>query len=226
MRIIITEEQKKKLFTPKGLSNNENNRFIQWNKEQPIKDGKPINQYDIDGNKQGYWEHFYDNGKRDYNANFKNGQYHGYCEFYHPNGKLQSKGSYINGKFNGVWNDFDNKGRLWNKVTYKNGKRIKELPITESKKKLFTPKNLDSRYKEWNEEQSIIDGVRINQYDLDGNKQGYWETPYDKFPGKKLIQKGNYVNDKKEGEWVISYPNGKIYLFSRFKNGERLFGGA
>ena len=44
MKIVITENHKKKLFAPIGLSG-EDSRWLKWNKEQPIKNGKPINQY-------------------------------------------------------------------------------------------------------------------------------------------------------------------------------------
>jgi hypothetical protein len=44
-------------------------------------------------------------------------------------------------------------------------------------KKLFIPRKLsddDSRYSDWNGVQPLIDGVRINQYDMEGRKQGIW----------------------------------------------------
>ena len=78
MKIIITEEQKKKLFIPRDLSG-ENSRWNIWNKEQPIKDGIRINQYTHDGIKTGYWEYYY------------------------LKGQLDSKGNYINGKKDGYW---------------------------------------------------------------------------------------------------------------------------
>jgi len=57
MKIIITEEQKKKLFIPRRLSG-EDSRWVQWNKYQPIVDGVQINQYTHDGKKEGYWEEY------------------------------------------------------------------------------------------------------------------------------------------------------------------------
>jgi antitoxin component YwqK of YwqJK toxin-antitoxin module len=82
--IVEDEEQKKKLFIPRRLSG-ENSRFIQWNNDQPIKDGERINQYTHDGKKEGYWESYYSNGQ------------------------LDSKGSYINGESDGNWEKyFDN----------------------------------------------------------------------------------------------------------------------
>ena len=55
MRILITEDQKNKLFIPRKLSPDDN-RYSEWNNSQPIIDGKRINQYDSEGRKQGIWE--------------------------------------------------------------------------------------------------------------------------------------------------------------------------
>jgi hypothetical protein len=68
-------------------------------------------------------------------------------------------------------------------------------------RKLFIPRRIDERIIEWNEMQPImnIDGeeVRINQWDLDGKKQGYWEAfniePF-------IVEEGYYINDVKRLE--------------------------
>ena len=58
MKIIITEEQKKKLFIPRKLSG-EDNRYSEWNKNQkPITINShtfKLNQYDQNGNQIGLW---------------------------------------------------------------------------------------------------------------------------------------------------------------------------
>jgi antitoxin component YwqK of YwqJK toxin-antitoxin module len=105
---------------------------------------------------------------------------------------------------------------------------MKIIITEEQKKKLFIPRKLsgnDSRYTEWNNKQPMVDGVQINQYDSDGNKQGFWDQPYNfTINEKKLTSKGNYTNGKKDGIWIISYPNGNIYLTSKFKDGKRQYG--
>ena len=185
MRIIITEEQKKKLFIPRKLSG-EGSRWGQWNKEQPIKDGNPINQYDNEGIKQGYWETYWENGEIEskgnyvnniqdgywedywsngglyYKGSFKNGRVDGPWEYYNRNGNISSKYNYSNGKKNGVNIDYDENGEILLKGIYKNDQLDEELPITESeepKKKLFIPRKLsgeDNRYSKWNEQQPTI----------------------------------------------------------------------
>jgi antitoxin component YwqK of YwqJK toxin-antitoxin module len=200
MKIIITEEQKNKLFIPRKLFDDDS-RYSDWNNKQPMMGNKRINQYDMEGRKQGYWIEYFDYGK------------------------LQSKGSYKNGLRDGDW-FFYYRGKFWDKDRYKNGEVVKDSSITESKK-LFIPRKLDgedSRWSDWNKTQPIKDGVRINQYDNEGIKQGYWERPYDNYlPEKKLTIKGVFNNGVRDGWWSITYPNGKVYLKSFFKDGKAIY---
>jgi hypothetical protein len=86
MRIIITEEQKKKLFIPRKIEG-EGSRWEQWNKEQPIVDGIRVNQYDSDGREQGIWVFYWDNGIIKLKGSYKNGLKHGIWQYYFSNGK-------------------------------------------------------------------------------------------------------------------------------------------
>jgi hypothetical protein len=183
MKIIITEEQKKKLFIPRKLSSDDS-RYTELNNNQPIIDGKRINQYDSEGRRQGYWE-YYQDGKLYSKGNYINGEREGYWETYHSNDQLYSKGKYKKGNQEGMWEYYWSNGNLWEKSSFidgkldgvaeyynlngslnrrelfKNGKYNGELPLTESedKKKLFIPRKLsgeDNRYTEWNTQQPTI----------------------------------------------------------------------
>ena len=187
MKIIITEEQKKKLFIPiteseqskKGKLfiprrlSGENSRFIQWNKEQPIVDGKHINQYTHDGKKIGIWERYHKNGQLWSKGLFKDDKKEGIWEYYHYDGQLSSKGLYKDGKYDGIWESYYSNGQLESKGLYeddlKNGiweeynirgnlvfkglyrddELIKMMSLTESeqskKGKLFIPRRIDQR---------------------------------------------------------------------------------
>jgi antitoxin component YwqK of YwqJK toxin-antitoxin module len=157
MKLIITEEQNKKLFIPRKLSKNDS-RYTEYNNAQPMVDGVRINQYDIDGNKTGMWESYWDNGDLESKGSYKNGKEEGYWETYHYNGQLESKGNYMDGVRDGYWEIYFDNGNLWYKGGYrdglkdgiwesywvdgklhynrifKNGKLIKESPMTENKK--------------------------------------------------------------------------------------------
>lgn len=63
----------------------------------------------------------------------------------------------------------------------------------------------------------------INRKGEDGRKQGYWiitgsmkATPG--FKADQKIEEGKYVDDKKNGEWISYYLNGKIKSKIEFKN--------
>jgi len=216
----MSDTKKKKLFTPIGLSG-EKSRWIQWNKDQPIKDGIRINQYTHDGKKTGYWESYWANDKLESKGSYINDKKDGYWEWYWMNGNLWSKGSYINDKQYGLWEGYNKQsGELEYRYIWKNGKLVEKLPIAEAetpKKKLFRPIGLsgeDSRYDKWNKEQPIKDGVRINQYTNDGKKEGYWEE----YRNGYLYSKGLYINDKKEGNWENYYENGGLATKVPYKN--------
>jgi len=222
MKIIITEEQKKKLFIPRRLSG-EDSRWVQWNKDQPIVDGVQINQYTHDGLKTGMWEeHYDDDGNLWARGSYVDGMRDGNWEYYYDdgNGELRSVGSYKNDMKSGVWEYYGKDGKLQVKTLYSNGNLIKKIPLTESetpKKKLFVPRRLsgeNSRYAQWNEDQPIVDGIQINQYDMEGNKQGYWEE----YDGDNM-EKGNYVDGKEEGLWETYYSNGNLMYKGPYKNG-------
>ena len=236
----ITES--KKLFIPRKLSDNDS-RYTELNNNQPIVDGKRINQYDSEGRRQGYWE-YYQDGKLYSKGNYINGEREGYWETYHSNGQLEGKGNYVNNKKDGMWEYYWSNGNLWEKSSFidgkldgvaeyynlngslnrrelfKNGKLAKDIPLTESKK-LFIPRKLsqdDSRYSEWNNNQPVIDGIKINQYDPEGRKQGMWMTY---FRDGRLNSKGTYKDNEKDGLWEEYWgSSGKLMVKGYYINGK------
>jgi antitoxin component YwqK of YwqJK toxin-antitoxin module len=90
------------------------------------------------------------------------------------------------------------------------------IKITEN---LFKPRNLsgeNNRYNKWNSEQPIVNGKHINQYDSEGNKDGYWEEIVLIFK-----HKGNYVNGRKNGVWKSYWPDGDIKDKIEYENGQK-----
>lgn len=55
-----------------------------------------------------------------------------------------------------------------------------------------------------------------NQYDIKGNKQGYWE--YYQHYGL-MISCGNYNNGIKDGEWKSFWQSGGVQEIATFKAG-------
>ena len=52
------------------------------------------NRFNINGNRDGYWEVYYSNGNLWYKGWYKNGKREGYWEEYYPDGILWFKGFY------------------------------------------------------------------------------------------------------------------------------------
>jgi len=248
MKIIITEEQKKKLFIPRRISG-ENSKWMDWNKEQPIKNGEPINQYTHDGKKEGYWEdywkdnkiqskglyvnykqegiwrYYYLNGRLHYMGSFINGMEDGLWVYYDENGQLESKGTFINGEMDGVWGDYYD-GKLDLKALYKNGE-IVELPTNKNinetetpKKKLFIPRRLEGENSKWLE----WNKEQIEKYGRPINQYTHdglrTGVWEDYWPSGQLASKGPYKDDKAEGIWEFYYDNGEIRAKGLFKDGK------
>ena len=47
----------------------------------------------------------------------------------------------------------------------------------------------------------------MNGLNNKGERHGYWEKHY---TNGKLFHKGNYVNDKEDGDWELYRPNGNL----------------
>lgn len=59
---------------------------------------------------------------------------------------------------------------------------------------------------------------RINQYDTNGNKHGYWEEMLDSTT--TLHSKGNYIHGYRDGNWeVYYYDSDAIWYRGKFSNG-------
>ena len=196
----MSDINKKKLFIPRKLSG-ENSRWSDWNNSQPIKDGVRINQYDMEGKKQGYWEENWENtDKLNSKGNYIDDVKEGLWVFYHSDGSIWYEEEFKNGDQSKMIIYYYEGDELESKQLYVKGKYVKDIPLTESKK-IFIPRKLsgeNSRWSDWNKEQPIVDGVQINQYTHDGKKEGYWEEEDE---NNFFRENGYYKNGKKDGVW-------------------------
>jgi antitoxin component YwqK of YwqJK toxin-antitoxin module len=74
------------------------------------------------GEQEGPWLSYYENGQLSTKGAFKNGEQEGPWLSYYENGQLYSKGAFKNGKWEGPWLDYWENGQLMNKGAFKNGK--------------------------------------------------------------------------------------------------------
>ena len=73
------------------------------------------------GQKEGAWQSFYEDGELMVMRSFKDGKKDGLEESYWKNGQLQSKGNYRNGEYDGLWIYYSSKGHLESIEKYKDG---------------------------------------------------------------------------------------------------------
>jgi antitoxin component YwqK of YwqJK toxin-antitoxin module len=92
-----------------------------------------INLFNAKGEKHGYWEDYWDDGKLMYKGNYVAGKLHGLWERYYSNGKLMYKGDYVAGNKHGYWEIYWTNGDLTHKCFYDQGKEVDYNPdeVTE-----------------------------------------------------------------------------------------------
>ena len=80
------------------------------------------------GQREGAWVHYYENGQLEYKGNFKNGKAEGAWVRYWGNGQLFYKGNFKNGKYHGSWVAFNEDGSAFKSWTgtYKDGEYISD----------------------------------------------------------------------------------------------------
>ena len=167
----------------------------------------------VNGKREGIWEEYYSNGNIGSKGLYRDGKREGIWEEYWHNGNIKSKRLYKDDKEDGLWEYYHPNGNIWSKVLFKDGEFIKKLPLNESeqpKKKLFIPRRQsgeNSKWNQWNKEQPVKDGIRINQYTHDGIKTGIWEEYYS---NGNIGSKGSYKDGEEDGLWEWYHENGNI----------------
>ena len=80
--------------------------------------------YNVDknGNKQGLYERYHENGQLDIKCTYKDGRKEGVYEEYHENGRLKEKSFYKNERKEGLFEEYYENGILKKRCTYKAGK--------------------------------------------------------------------------------------------------------
>ena len=226
---------KKKLFIPRKIDE----RKKEWNEMQPIIDGEPINQYDLfSGEPTGRW------GEGDIDGGDTIDLFATYWDvfsddYWSSESKSYNKEYIFNDLKERISNNFIHDmsedaplGHMYFDLTIPFNSqevmdRFEEIyeesgfnKTLDEGKKLFIPRRIsgeDSRWVEWNKEQPEIDGVKINQYDINtGEREGIWFE----YLGGKIVSKKEYKNGEEEGIYQVFYENGQIQYDGQTKNNE------
>lgn len=185
--------------------------------------------YMKDGQPDGYWKNFYQNGIIKSEGNRKNFLLDSTWKFYDDSARLLVSINYKNGKKNGI------------KTTYRQGEVIEENFFNDVKEgfshyyhangkirisinflngleqgssvEYDTSGNIISFFKYKNG--ILVDRECINRSDSKGYKQGKWKYFYDNLVVK---EEGNYKNDKKNGYFKSYDKDGNLLSVKKYIN--------
>lgn len=204
-------------------------------------DGKPSCDMSYkSGKKDGLFKGFYKNGNVSFEINYVNDKRQGVASDYYENGKLSETETFIDDTLNGlskryyesgtlkeqkykkgdvrdsIYLFYYEDGTLWEHIIYKNGSPYNVIAYNS-----VDGKPLDCC--------TIKDGTGIMRFfDKEGRMTD--ETTYlnSKRNGRskdidkgKILEEGNYVDDKKDGIWIDNYSSGELYSKMNYINDEK-----
>ncbi len=168
----------------------------------------------VDGELQGSYKKFYANGNAMEVGQSLDGYFNGPWKTFYDDGTIQSEFTYAKGKLDGKYTYYDTDGKLYYEYVYRKGEIIaykfysKDGAIRKEAKKKG-----GEFYYEGHASNGNITSEGL--YDISGGKKGVW-----KFYTSNgvLREKGNYDDNKAEGEYVTYYMNGEKKSVSNYKN--------
>jgi antitoxin component YwqK of YwqJK toxin-antitoxin module len=154
--------------------------------------------------------------------NYSNGILQGHSSFYAFNNKI-SEGIYLNGDLHGTWIDYVSsgtyKGEIESKINYKNGKRdgLSEIFFYSD----FKPNTQTINGLTYTSQIQVFNKVSF----VSNYKNGFKDGEYSMFDSLgTLIEKGQYDQDKKTGNWIKLIANYKDSTDRIYETGEYLEG--
>ncbi|MFH1159366.1 MAG: hypothetical protein V1733_00250 [bacterium] len=170
-----------------------------------IVDRMKINRWDKNGQKQGKWITFWENGKIKTEGTFRDDRKNGYFKEYSEKGDLIAIAKYIDGALQPeaeeiqkleVEKEYYADGKIKKTSLYRNG-------ILEGVSREFSPEGVMTKAIEYHEGIKSGEGLVLE----DGSRTGHWREFY---PDSALKAEGDYENGNKTGSWKFYHPNGKM----------------
>jgi len=175
--------------------------------------------------KHGFQKENYENGNPKIIENYENGMLN-HREVFFENGSLKVEENFRFNKKQGIQKYYDDKSVLKELEEYNNNKLIRHEKYTNEGKELISIVNNLSKIKTYNSNNKLIklayenivtkkpDSLCVTYNPENGNKLE--ETAYNE---GKIIRKGKYSNNKKDGKWVNYWLNGKKETHLHYKEG-------
>ena len=150
-----------------------------------------------DGRRHGPFAAWDERGRISIRGQYVEGREAGEWQHWHPTGERRSLHHYVDGKPEGVWRDWHPNGRLEQESHYVAGERHGLTTRWYANGQVFTAT------------QYVHDQV------ADGEHTFYYEKG-------GPIERGAFVNHRREGVWTIHAPDGKVVETQRWHLGERV----
>ncbi len=180
-----------------------------------------------DNKRTGTWTSYYKDNQEHLVGRFANNQMEGTWKEYSPDGWLISEGNYTNGLKNGTFSYYNSDKELVNTIQYKNDqitwyREYREGKLTGEGEILGDPSSHTKNGK-WTE-YYFPEGTK--KYESVGNggfsmgkKTGTFREYY---PGNRLKAEGEYLQDKRSGDWIFYREDGKTV--NKEKSGNYMMG--
>jgi antitoxin component YwqK of YwqJK toxin-antitoxin module len=186
-------------------------------KDNYVVDRERVNRTDENGNKQGTFREYYENGKIKKEENYLDNQLHGYYREFDGKGDLVMALRYERGniveeidedmkELLDMKSTYDEKGRLIFTGGYKEG-----IPVGIHR--FYDTTGVVVNAYLYNElGQKVSEGI----IDEQGKRKGEWK---DFYPTGEIRAKGSYLDNERSGDWTYYFRKGGIEQQGKFEKG-------
>ncbi|MDF1575503.1 MAG: hypothetical protein P1P86_09980 [Bacteroidales bacterium] len=215
LKLIVFYENGKRQGLSREFSKDSNLVTVVQYKDNYVVDRERLNRTDEDGNKQGTFREYYENGKIKKEEHYLDNQLHGYYREFDGRGELLMALRYERGKIVeeidedlkellDMKSTYDEKGRLIFTGAYKEG-----VPVGIHR--FYDTAGVVENAYLYNElGQKVSEGI----IDEQGRRKGSWT---DFYPGGEVRAKGAYVDNQRSGNWTYYFKKGGIEQKGKFE---------
>lgn len=172
-----------------------------------------INRIDPEGNKNGLWKWFYEDGTLKAEGTYRNGLRNGIFKTYDRQGNLLTIEKYVDDILQEsdeevarleYRRDYWPNGRIKTEATYRQG-------VPEGIRREYDPSGNISNAYVFKKGLLLAEGI----IDASGLKQGFWKEYY---PNGIIKSQGHYKDNLRVGSWEFYYPDGAIEQKGSYDN--------
>lgn len=180
-----------------------------WTYYHPNGVASTFGSYNKDGQADGKWIWYNNEGDSLNLITFKKGKKEGLYKEFHPNGYISQTFKYENEKTEGEILDYYYNGALYStskvKADIKNGKQVFFHMIgTKATEVEWQDGVVNTKVKKYYPDESISEEIEYTNTQMNGNSTYYYQGT------GQISAKGNYKDGLQDGEWIWYHPDGKL----------------